>query len=150
MPFAPSDFFSTVVPLGAAGFRGLDRLAIEDARTERWLSTIQEAKALSQPGMDTLPDPLVTPGVEGVGYCLPGWEVVRQPAPATAALRQLEYRIDDLAHRVDAWPAPAAIALGEQVLDVVPQNISQVTRISFPCSGTHVPEDTMDGTPEKE
>jgi len=124
--------------------------AVEDARTGRWLSAIQEANALSQRGMDTLPDPLVTPGVEGVGDSLPGWEVVRQPAPTTAASCQVEYRIDDLVHRVDAWPAPAAVALGKQVSDVVPRNISQVTGISFPCSGIHVPEDTMDGTPEKE
>jgi len=100
--------------------------------------------------MDTLPDALVTPGVEGVGYGLPGWDVVRQPAPATTAPRQVEYRIDDLAHGVGAWSAPAAVALEEQVLDVVPRSISQVTGISFPCTGTHVPEDNMDGTPGKE
>jgi len=100
--------------------------------------------------MDLLPDALVTPGVEGVGDSLPRGKVVRQPAPTTAALRQVEYRIDDLAHRVSAWPTTATIALEEQVLDVVPWSISQVTGISFPRTGTHVPEDTMDGTPEKE
>src|SRR5579875_691617 len=100
--------------------------------------------------MDPLPDTLVTPGVEEVGDNLPRGKVVEQHAPGTVAPRQVEYRIDDLAHRVSAWLAPAAVALGEQLLEVVPLEVHQVTGISFPCTGTHVPEDTIDGTPGKE
>jgi len=36
------------------------------------------------------------------------------------------------------------------VFNVVPLEVRQLTGISFPCSGTHVPEDAIDGTPGKD
>ena len=100
--------------------------------------------------MDLLPDALVPPGVEVVGDGLPGWEVMGQHTPGAAAPRQVEYRIDDLTHGVGAWSSPAAVALGEQVLDIVPLEVRQVTRVTLPCNGIHVPQNNIDGTPGKD
>src|SRR5690348_7484044 len=81
--------------------------------------------------MDLLPDALVAPGVEVVGDGFPGREVVGQHAPSAAATRQVQHGSDDLAHGIGAWSAGSAVALREQVLDVVPLEVRQVTGYRF-------------------
>src|SRR5579875_2484926 len=100
--------------------------------------------------MDLLPDALVPPGVEVVGDGFPRWEVVGQHAPGAAATSQVQYGVDDLPQRVGAGSADAAITLGEQVFDVVPLEVRQVTGVSLPCNGIHAQKDNIDCTPTKD
>jgi len=94
--------------------------------------------------VDALPDAAVAPGVEVVGDGLPGGEVVGEHPPGASSPGQVEDGIDDLAQGVGAGPAGAAVAPGEQVFDVVPLEVGQVTRVSLPCSGIHTCEDNVD------
>ena len=45
------------------------------------------------------------------------------------------------------WIKLNAFAL---VLDIVPLEVRQVTRVTLPCNGIHVPQNNIDGTPGKD
>src|SRR5271165_4715325 len=81
----PGSFFAPVVPLGAAGFSRLHRLAVANPGTGRRLGPVGDLELGAQGGVDPLPDAAVPPGVEPVGGALPGREVMGQHAPGTAA-----------------------------------------------------------------
>src|SRR5262245_59848018 len=123
----PATFFPPVVALGAAGLGRLHRLAVDDAGAGGRLPPGQAPDLGPQGGMDLLPDPGVPPGVEVVGDGLPGREVARQHPPGAAAPGHVQDRVDDLPQGVGAGPARLPRASGEEVLDVVPLEISQVT-----------------------
>src|SRR3974377_796580 len=146
----PGIFFSPVVPLGAAGLGALDRLAVDNPGAGRRFLAGGGPDLRSEGSVDLLPDAVVPPGVEGVGDGLPRREVMGQHAPGATAPRQVEHRIDDLPQRVGARATHLAIALGEQVLDIVPLEVGQVTGIALPCIGIHVPEVNIDRTPWKD
>src|SRR5262249_53153395 len=134
----PPIFFPGVVPLGAAGLGGLDRLAVDNAGAGGVLPTRQAADVDPEDVMDLLEETLVPPGVEVVADELPRGEVVREHPPGTAGAGQVAEGIDDLAAGVGAVPAGPSGGLPlrrEQVFDVVPLDGRQVAGVSR--SGTH-------------
>src|SRR5262249_38530458 len=140
----PAIFFSPVVALGAAGLGRFHRLAVDDAGAGGGLPAGGGPDLGTQGGVDALPDAAVAPGVEVVGDGLPGGEVVGEHPPGASSPGQVEDGIDDLPQGVGAGPAGAAVAPGEQVFDVVPLEVGQVTRVSLPCCGIHTREDNVD------
>src|SRR5271165_543401 len=133
----PLIFFPRVVALGPAGFRRLDALAVDDRRAGRVLSAIGAADVETEDGVDFLPDAFVTPGVEVVRHRLPRREVMGQHPPGATAAGQVADGVDDVAQGVGAWPSTLALALREEVLNVVPLQIGKITGITLPCIHGH-------------
>src|SRR5262249_27438643 len=67
-----------------------------------------------------------------------------------AAPGQVQGGVDDLPQRVGAGPARFARALGEQVLEVGPLEIGQVTGIALPCNGIHAKKVTLTTGPAED
>src|SRR5207237_10704948 len=67
VPLAASYLFASVVALGAPGFGRLDRLAVDDRRTRRWLLAGGDSDRVPESGVDVFPGAVVPPGVEVVG-----------------------------------------------------------------------------------
>src|SRR5262249_5953238 len=135
----PATFFPPVVPLRAARLGRLDALAVDDRPAGGIFAVVQAADADAEDVVDLVPEALVPPGVEVVGDGLPGREAVRQRPPGTAAAGQVEDGVDDLTPGVSAVPPRLAGRLPlrrEQVLDVVPLEVRQVTRISLSSAHT--------------
>src|SRR5262249_7748998 len=126
------------------------RLTVDDPGTGGRLPPGQAPDLGPQGGVDLLPDPVVPPGVEVRGNGLPGREVVRQHPPGAAAPGQVQGGVDDLPQRVGAGPARFARALGEQVLEVGPLEIGQVTGIALPCNGIHAKKVTLTTGPAED
>src|SRR5262249_25963932 len=128
--------FPRVEPLGPAGLGGLDALAVDDGPPGGVLLAPQPSEADAEDGVDLLEDALIPPGVEVVTDELPGRGVVRQHPPGTAAAGQVAHGVDDLPPGVGA--AASGLAFGpplrrEQVLDVVPLDVGQITGVSLWC-----------------
>jgi hypothetical protein len=99
--------------------------------------------------VELLPHPGVPPGVEVVRHGLPRRVVVRQHPPGAPAAGQVE----DGVHDVPEWVGPLASAAarwavraGEQVGDVGPLEVGQVTRVTHPC-GRHA--ERLNSTPNQ-
>src|ERR1700677_224289 len=130
----PPIFFSRVVALGTADFRGLDRLAIHYGGAGRRLTVLQLSQTHPENVVDLFQQPGIAPGVEVVAHQAPRGKVVRQHAPGAAAAGHVEKGVDDSAQFVGAWPPPfAAFRLDEQVFDVVPLEIREVAGVVLPC-----------------
>lgn len=132
----PATFFPPVVPLRAAALGRLHRLAVDDPGAGRRLPPVGTSDLGPEGVVDLLPHPGVPPRVEVVADRLPRREVVGQHPPGAPAPRQVEDGVDHLPQRVLPGPPGRAVALREQVADVVPLEVGQVARVSLPCIGT--------------
>jgi hypothetical protein len=135
----PPIFFSRVVALGATRFGRLDGLTIEDAGTRRVLAIIKAADVNAEDVVDLLPEALIPPGVEVVGDGLPGGEIMWEHPPGTARAGEIEDGVDDLlawVSAVSSGPAGGLPLRREQVLDIVPLEVGQITGVSL--SGAHI------------
>src|SRR5207245_911331 len=77
------------------------------------------------------------PRVEVVADGLPRREVVRQAPPLAPGPGQVEDRIDDVLAVVDPGPTGSPrrpVAVREEVVDVGPLEVRQVTRVGLPCA----------------
>src|SRR5262245_20988279 len=134
----PATFFPPVVPLRAARLGRLHGLAIGHAGARRLLPVEELADVPPEGVVELLPDALVAPGVEVVRHRLPRGEVVRQHPPGGPGAGQVEDRVDDVLAVVGPGPAGpprGPLAAREQVGDVGPLEVGQVTRVSLPCGG---------------
>src|ERR1700722_4387702 len=117
----PPIFFPGVVPLGAADFRGLDRLAVHYGGTGRRFATLQLPQVHAQDAVDLLDQSGIAPGVEVVADQTPRWEIVRQHAPGAAAAGHVEQGVHDVPPFIGTVPARiTAFGLVEQMFDVIP------------------------------
>lgn len=87
--------------------------------------------------MDPFPGAIVTPRGEVVADRLPRREVVREHPPSAATASQIEARVDDFPERIRAGPTGGPIPLRELVLNVIPLEVGEITRVAHPCGGVH-------------
>src|SRR5438552_1123375 len=133
----PDTFFPPVVPLRAAAPGRLDALAVDRTGARRLLAVEELADITPEGIVQLLPDPGVPPRVEVVADGLPRREVVRQAPPLAPGPGQVEDRIDDVLAVVDPGPTGSPrrpVAVREEVVDVGPLEVRQVTRVGLPCA----------------
>src|SRR5262249_54044888 len=113
-------------------------LRVDHTGAGRVGAAVQATKIDAEDVMNLLPKALIPPGVEVVADRLPGREVMRQHPPGTTGTAQITDGVDDLPAGVGAGPTRPAWPLPlrrEEVFDVVPLQVGQVTRIAL--SGVH-------------
>lgn len=103
--FAAVDALGTIVAANTADTSGSNRLAIDDRSTRLRVAADAYAELLAQDRIEMLPRAVHAPQTEIVICGLPGWELVRQQSPGTAASHDIENRVQDLADRVESWTA---------------------------------------------
>ena len=103
--FAPIDAFGTIVASDAADAGGSNRLAVDNASTRLRVAPDTHAELLAEDSVQVLPRAIQTPQPEVVIRGLPGWELVREQPPGTAAPHDVEDGIQDLADRVEPGSA---------------------------------------------
>jgi hypothetical protein len=95
---ASFDHLATVVTALFATHAGsLDRLTVDDACAGLGVPLEADPHSLAQGGVHPFPCSIQTPEAEVVVDGLPGWEVVWQQSPLTAAADHIEDGLEDLA-----------------------------------------------------
>jgi hypothetical protein len=100
MAFAALDPLAAVVAPLPADTVGLDRLAVDTARTGLWSTPQPDAQALAQHQVDPFPGAVQAPLSKVVKDRLPGGQVAGQQPPGTATTHEIEDRVEDAAQRV--------------------------------------------------
>src|ERR1051326_5802387 len=88
--------------------------------------------------MQALPLMSLAPLAKVVIDALPLGEVFRQHPPLNAADHDVENGIDDLTHFKFAR-SPVSFSNGEQLFDMLPLAVSQITRIVFVRHNSNIP-----------
>src|SRR5262245_51418190 len=108
MTLATLDLLAGIVASGAATFRGLDALAVDDCRRWRGFPANPLPVGHHQRMIDPLEQPAVAKGCEPTVNRLPRREIVRQKPPRTTRAHNVEGRIHDLAPTPRQRPAMIA------------------------------------------
>ena len=119
MPLASVDFLARVVAPLVAGFGTLHALAVDDGRAGLGFASLYPAQVFPQMGVNLLPQTIVLPQPEVMVGGAPRSEVLRQIAPLTASLDDIENPVDQFAEGVLAWPSRLGV-FGKTVMDEVP------------------------------
>ena len=147
VPFATVDAFGTVIATNAADTRRSNRLAVDDAGARLRIAADTGAELLAEHRVEILPGAVQAPPAEVVIRRLPGRELVRQQSPGAAAAYDVEDGVQDLAERVETWPANT-LGWRQVRLEASPlliRKIGQVwtprwqTPAILPAKPTHVP-----------
>src|SRR6266851_3825589 len=100
---AALDLLAGVIPSRAAGFGGLDRLAVDDPGGGTRFAAHRFTRQHQQDMVDLPPQAVVAPGIEVVLHRGKGREILGQHAPLAAALGDVE---DGVHHRSQRRRAP--------------------------------------------
>src|SRR5260221_2325912 len=119
---------AAVVPMRAALFGGLDRLAIDDRGAGSRLASSRATHALTQDAVYALPDAGEAPRVKIVIDSGPRPILLRQIAPGAARPQEIEDAIENPT-KVDTTGTPTWLGAWEQGFEQGPFAIVEVTGI---------------------
>ena len=129
MPLASIDLLARVVTPLVAGFGTLYALAVDDSSAGLGLASLYQAKLLPQMSVYLLPQTVVLPQPEVMVDGAPGRKVLRQIAPLTAGLDDIEDPVEQLAEGMFASPTLLA-GLGKTIVDELPFVVSYIRCVS--------------------
>src|SRR5712671_100151 len=129
---AALDLLAGVIPSRAAGFGGLDRLAVDDPGGGTRFAAHRFTRQHQQDMVDLPPQAVVAPGIEVVLHRGKGREILGQHAPLAAALGDVEDGVHHRSQRRRAPPPAPLVRRWHQRRDHRPFAIGGVACIAKP------------------
>jgi hypothetical protein len=117
-------------------FGGLDRLTVETSSTGLAALAGGHADIAPEQIMHPLPAPVLAPAPEVLVHHLPGWKIVGQQTPRTAAPEEITDRLQEFTVRLRLGP-PTGFSGGHQRLKQGPLAVTESGGVWF--AGCHAP-----------
>src|SRR6266511_5499932 len=126
MAFAAAHLLGGIIASGTTLFGSTHRLTVQDGTAGLGFPFRRLAHPFPQRVMNLLPDTLPTPRPEVVIDRAPGWQIMRQEFPGSAAAHHIKDPVQDFAARV-LGGTTARFRGGDQGLQAIPFGIAQVS-----------------------
>src|SRR5215212_11888159 len=131
MALSAFDLLGSVVTTLYSAYAGrFDRLTVDDASTGLGVSLQAHPHPLAQGGVHPLPGSIQTPGAEVVVDALPGWVLVREQSPGTAAADEVENGVEDLAGAMQPGSS-GGFGNGQVRFEAAPFGVLEVALVCF-------------------